>query len=139
MPGCPFGYCLGGRVGGFGGTDENAAPVEENGAGRCECDLACGGYAVSLPHKVRGDAVRPIFESMVELSDHGNLLNRFLALPLPRMFMCGEQNRSLSYLPRLADEGVELAGISHSAHFPMYSNPVQMCCRITDFVLRTGE
>jgi pimeloyl-ACP methyl ester carboxylesterase len=96
-------------------------------------------YAASLPHKVRADAVRPIFESMVELSDHGNLLNRFLALPLPRMVMYGEQNRSLSYLPQLAHEGVELAEISHSGHFPMYSNPVQMWSRITDFILRTGE
>ena len=42
-------------------------------------------------------------------------------------------------LPRLADEGVELAEISHSGHFPMYSNPVQMRCRITDFVLGTGQ
>jgi pimeloyl-ACP methyl ester carboxylesterase len=96
-------------------------------------------YAAALPHKVRADAVRSIFESMVELSDHGNLLNRFLALPLPRMVMYGEQNRSLSYLPRLDEEGVELAEISHSAHFPMYSSPVQMWCRITDFILRTAQ
>jgi pimeloyl-ACP methyl ester carboxylesterase len=102
-------------------------------------DYASTLYAVSLPHKVRADAVKPIFESMVELSDHGNLLTRFLALPLPRMVMYGEQNRSLSYLPRLAEEGVELAEISHSGHFPMYSNPVQMWCRITDFVLRTAQ
>jgi pimeloyl-ACP methyl ester carboxylesterase len=34
---------------------------------------------------------------------------------------------------------VELAEISHSGHFPMYSNPVQMWSRITDFILRTGE
>ena len=96
-------------------------------------------YAASLPYKVRAEAVRPIFESMVELSDHGNLLNRFLALPMPRMVMYGEQNRSLSYLPRLADEGVQLAEISSSGHFPMYSNPVEMWCRITDFILGTGQ
>jgi pimeloyl-ACP methyl ester carboxylesterase len=96
-------------------------------------------YAASLPYKVRAEAVRPIFESMVELSDHGNLLNRLLALPLPRMVMYGEQNRSLSYLPRLADEGVELAEISRSGHFPMYSNPVEMWCRITNFILGAGQ
>ena len=96
-------------------------------------------FAASLQFKVRAEAVRPIFESMVELSDHGKLLTRFLALPLPRMVMYGEQNRSLSYLPRLADEGVELAEISHSGHFPMYSNPVEMWCRITDFILGTGQ
>jgi pimeloyl-ACP methyl ester carboxylesterase len=96
-------------------------------------------YAASLSHKIRAAAVRPIFESMVELSDHGNLLNRFLALPLLRIVMYGEQNRSLSYLPRLDAEGVELAEISHCGHFPMYSSPVQMWWRITDFILRTAQ
>lgn len=33
---------------------------------------------------------------MVNLSDNANLMEKFLALPLPRMFMYGEQNRSLS-------------------------------------------
>ncbi|MGW4567734.1 alpha/beta fold hydrolase [Streptomyces sp. NPDC004561] len=40
-------------------------------------------YASSLPHKVRAGAVRAIFESMVDLSDHGRLLDRFLAPPAP--------------------------------------------------------
>jgi hypothetical protein len=41
---------------------------------------------------------------MVDLSDHGNLPERFLALPLPKIFMYGQQNGSLSYLRRLADD-----------------------------------
>ncbi|TPQ23395.1 alpha/beta fold hydrolase [Streptomyces sporangiiformans] len=93
-------------------------------------------YAASLPHKVRAGAVRAIFESMVALSDHGKLLDRFLGLPLPRMFMYGEQNNSLSYLPTLAEDGVELAEISHCAHFPMYSNPPQMWARIVGLISR---
>jgi hypothetical protein len=48
-------------------------------------------------------------------------------------------NSPLSYLPRLADEGVELAEITRSAHFPMYSNPTEMCSRITDFVLQADS
>jgi hypothetical protein len=36
-------------------------------------------FAASLPHKVRADAVKPIFESMVDLSDNGGLLERFLS------------------------------------------------------------
>lgn len=93
-------------------------------------------YAASLPHKVRAGAVRAIFESMVELSDHGKLLDRFLALSAPRMFMYGEQNNTLSYLPVLAAEGVELAEIEHCAHFPMYSNAPRMWDRISEFVTR---
>ena len=35
--------------------------------------------------------------------------------------MYGEQNAGLSYLTRLASNGVELAEIPDSGHFPMYS------------------
>ena len=85
---------------------------------------ASGLYSQSVRHKVRARAVRSIFESMVELSDQGDLIARFLALPFPKMFLYGAQNGDLSYLP-------ELAEIPHSAHFPMYSNPPEMWQRIT--------
>ncbi|CAM5380238.1 hypothetical protein SHIRM173S_09238 [Streptomyces hirsutus] len=49
----------------------------------------------------------------------------------------GEQNNTLSYLPALAEGGVELAEIEHCAHFPMYSNPPQMWARIADLVSRS--
>ncbi|MFI1356487.1 alpha/beta fold hydrolase [Streptomyces sp. NPDC020898] len=98
--------------------------------------LAGALYASSLRHKVRPGAVRGIFESMVELSDHGDLMKKFLSLPFPRMFMYGEQNSSLSYLGELAEGGVELAEIPHSGHWPMYANPVAMWDRIADFHLR---
>jgi pimeloyl-ACP methyl ester carboxylesterase len=93
-------------------------------------------YAAGLPAKVRAEVVRPIFSSMVELSDSGGLMERFLALPFPRMFMYGAQNSALSYLGELTESGVELAEIPHSEHFPMYSNPPEMWSRITDFVGR---
>lgn len=96
-------------------------------------------YASGVAHKVRAEAVRPIFESMVELSDHGELLQRFLRLPIPRLVMYGEQNRALSYLPTLADHGLELAEIPQSGHWPMYSNPPHMWKRITEFVARADS
>ncbi|KAH6703135.1 putative hydrolase [Leptodontidium sp. MPI-SDFR-AT-0119] len=94
-------------------------------------------YASGLPSKVRVGAIRGIFESMVRLSDEGDLLSKFLSLPFPRMFMHGEQNASLTYLKRLGAEGVELAEIPHSGHFPMYSNPVEMWRRIDQFWKRS--
>jgi pimeloyl-ACP methyl ester carboxylesterase len=94
-------------------------------------------YAANLRHKVRPSAVRGIFESMVHLSDDGDLMSKFLALPFPRMFMYGEQNSSLSYLPTLASRGVELAEIPSSGHFPMYSNPIAMWRRIAGFLSQT--
>jgi pimeloyl-ACP methyl ester carboxylesterase len=56
-------------------------------------------YAASLRHKVRPGAVRGIFESMVDLSDTGDLMTKFLSLSCPRMFMYGEQNASLPTCP----------------------------------------
>lgn len=90
-------------------------------------------YAASLRHKVRAGAVRGIFQSMVELSDNGALMDTFLALPFPRMFMYGEQNASLSYLQDIAAKGVRLSQISGCGHFPMYSNPLMMWREIADF------
>jgi len=66
-------------------------------------------FAVNLRHKVRPGAVRGIFQSMVDLSDHDDLVPKFLTLPCPRLFMYGEENSTLSYLAKLAAGGVELA------------------------------
>lgn len=96
-------------------------------------------YAASLRHKVRVGAVRGIFESMVELSDHGDLMRKFLSLRCLRMFMYGEQNAVLSYLGKLRAHGVELAEIPHSGHFPMYANPVAMWKQIAEFLKRASE
>lgn len=80
-------------------------------------------YGVSLRYKVRAGAVGGIFRSMAQLSDSGNLMESFINLPFPKMFVYGEQNRTLSYLSKLEENGVTLAEIPHSAHFPMYANP----------------
>src|SRR5471032_1012022 len=90
-------------------------------------------YSASLRHKVRAGAVRGIFASMVELSDHADLMGKFLGLPCPRLFMYGEQNASLSYLSHIQAEGVRLAPIAQCGHFPMYSNPIAMWQQIADF------
>jgi pimeloyl-ACP methyl ester carboxylesterase len=95
-------------------------------------------YATSLRLKSRPQSVRPIFSSMVELSDEGNLLQKFLALPCPRIFMYGEQYDSLSYLPKLAAAGINMARIPDSGHFPMYSNPPAMWQHI-ETVIELGE
>jgi pimeloyl-ACP methyl ester carboxylesterase len=90
-------------------------------------------YSASLRHKVRAGAVRGIFQSMVELSDNGELMNKFLNLPCPKMFMYGEQNAYLSYLNHIQANDVQLAEISNCGHFPMYSNPVLMWEQIDKF------
>lgn len=90
-------------------------------------------YSASLRHKVRAAAVPGIFRSMVDLSDNGDLMEKFLGLPCPKMFMFGEQNASLSYLSHIQSQGVRLSAIPHCGHFPMYSNPSLMWREIGEF------
>jgi len=96
-------------------------------------------FASTLRVRVRPEAIRPIFESMVHLSDEADLLGIFLALPFPKMFMFGWEMRGLSYLERLEKGGVELAQIEESGHFPMYSNPLEMYRRISIFLDMIGR
>ncbi|MEM8547271.1 MAG: alpha/beta hydrolase [Pseudomonadota bacterium] len=93
-------------------------------------------YAASLPLKVQETSVRPIFESMVALSDHTPLMEIMAALELPRVFVYGAQNRTLSYLPELPEIGVETVEIPFSGHFPMYSNPPVLWQAMADFIDR---
>jgi pimeloyl-ACP methyl ester carboxylesterase len=62
------------------------------------------------------------FETVAE-SDSGKLLDEFLALDLPRLFLHGDANRGLSYLPRLRRGGVRVQEIPSSAHFFFHDNP----------------
>lgn len=96
-------------------------------------------YASTLQARVQVEAVQPIFESMVQLSDEVDLVGILLGLPFPRMFMFGWEMRGLSYLSRLKKGGVELAQIEESGHFPMYSNPVEMYRRISIFLDMIGR
>ncbi|KAJ4253451.1 hypothetical protein NW762_010609 [Fusarium torreyae] len=95
-----------------------------------------GLYAASFRAKVQAAVIRPTFESMVDCTDNGDLLDAFEGFKFPRMYMFGEQYSCLSYLPRLLKAGVELAEIPHSGHFVMYSNPVAMWERISQFLGR---
>ena len=91
-------------------------------------------YAASLQFKVRAEAVKGIFESMVKLSDHEDLMGMFVGLPCAKMFMYGEENRHLSYLKSLPTSGVKVVEIDESGHWPMYSNPVRMWKEIAEFL-----
>lgn len=95
-----------------------------------------GLYAACFRAKVQAAAVHPTFTSMVHFTDHGELLEKFKGFPFPRMYMYGEQFRTLSYLEELVGAGVEVAEIPHAGHFVMYSNPVAMWERISQFLKR---
>lgn len=96
-------------------------------------EWSCPLYAAALPQKVRPEVVGSIFRSMVKISDNEPLMDIFTGFPFPKMFVYGEQNKTLSYLSQLPELGVEVAEIPFSAHFPMYSNPQALWSRLADF------
>ena len=73
------------------------------------------------------------FETVAE-SDSGRLLEEFLALPIPRLFLYGEANRGLTYLPKLRASDVRVQEIAASAHFLFYDNPVDTFGAVGEFV-----
>lgn len=91
-------------------------------------------YATGLPAKVRTGAIAPIFRSMVDLSDNAALLESFLGLAIPKMFVCGVANRALSYIPALKARGICVVEIPGSGHFPMYANPPALWSSLASFI-----
>ena len=76
------------------------------------------------------------FETVAE-SDSGRLIEEFLALLIPRLFLYGDANKTLSYLPRLRASSVQVREVSSSAHFLFYDNPVDTFQAIGEFVHAT--
>ena len=74
----------------------------------------------------------------VEYSATGNLLKQFIALNIPKIFIYGQENNSLSYIPELIKKGVNVKEISNSNHFIFYDNPKELYEVIGDFVNELG-
>jgi len=69
-----------------------------------------------------------------EYSATGDLLRQFIALPIPRLFIYGSENHSLSYIPELTESSIKVKEISNSNHFVFYDNPKELYDAIGDFV-----
>jgi len=69
----------------------------------------------------------------VEYSDHGNLLERFLTLPIPRCFLYGSENRHLSYLQRLRESECSVIEIPNAGHFLFYDEPNRYAAALASF------
>jgi pimeloyl-ACP methyl ester carboxylesterase len=74
----------------------------------------------------------------VEYSATGDLLKQFIALNIPKVFIYGQENNSLSYIPELIKKGVTVKEISNSNHFVFYDNPKELYEVIGDFVNALG-
>ena len=77
------------------------------------------------------------FETVAE-SDSGRLIEEFLNLSIPRLFLYGDANRALSYLSRLRASDVHVREIPSSGHFLFYDNPVETFQAVGTFVDMTN-
>ena len=75
------------------------------------------------------------FQTVSE-SDSGMLLDEFLDIPIPRLFLYGDANRHLSYLSRLRHSDIEMHEIPDSGHFLFYDNPIATYEEIGSFIAR---
>jgi pimeloyl-ACP methyl ester carboxylesterase len=69
----------------------------------------------------------------VEYSDRGNLLERFLNLPVPRCFLYGAANRQLSYLQRLVRSECAVIETPNADHFLFYDQPKAYVAALASF------
>lgn len=70
----------------------------------------------------------------VQYSASGELLTQYLAMRIPRLFIYGDENTSLSYIPVLVEKGMKTEMISGSNHFIFYDNPKELYEKIAAFV-----
>ena len=74
----------------------------------------------------RGECARAVYDyspSLVDYSDNGDLLRRFVNIAIPRLFIYGSDNRGRPCVHRLVEKGVDVAEIQGSGHFPFHDNP----------------
>jgi pimeloyl-ACP methyl ester carboxylesterase len=69
----------------------------------------------------------------VEYSDQGNLLERFLSLPVPKCFLYGSENRHLAYLQRLRESKCTVIEVPDANHFLFYDEPNHYAAALASF------
>ena len=95
------------------------------------------GFAAHLATLNRFSSPRAYFDytfQTVEYSDEGNLLERFLALNMPTLFVYGSENEHLSYLPVLRESKCTLARIASANHFSFHDDPEAFSQAMASFV-----
>jgi pimeloyl-ACP methyl ester carboxylesterase len=93
-------------------------------------------FAETFGSNVEPRAFFDYCRSIVAYSDNRHLLDIFAELECPTLFIHGEENSSLSYIPQLQQEGVRVASIAASSHFPVLTNPSALFRAIAGFVER---
>ena len=72
--------------------------------------------------------------SVTEYSANGGLIEKFVQIPIPKIFIYGEKNNHLPYLSSLSKK-IHTAEIAHSGHWPMHDNPESFYKTLADFIV----
>ncbi len=96
-------------------------------------------YMNTIRQNISVDVVLPYLSSIYRLSNEPGLLKRFINLPAEKMFVHGEENARLSYIPRLKKTGVRVLSVPYAEHFPMTSNPVFLFDHMSRFLREAEE
>jgi pimeloyl-ACP methyl ester carboxylesterase len=70
----------------------------------------------------------------VEHSATGDLFKQFISMRIPKIFIYGAENNTLSYIPELLSSGVTVKEISNSNHFVFYDNPKELYDVMANFI-----
>ena len=73
-------------------------------------------------------------QSLVEMSESGKLLDKFLSLSCPKTYIFGDENRNHPTV--LATKSVPQVEVSRSGHFPMIDNPIEFYSALSVFISR---
>lgn len=91
-------------------------------------------YVKTLEGYSSPKAISDYSPSLVSYADDGNLIQQFTQLRIPKIFIHGSENKSLSYIPQLEKKGCDVVEIPKSSHFPFYDNPRHYYRAISDFL-----
>ncbi len=72
--------------------------------------------------------------SIVDYSDGSPLLEQFIGLPMPKLYVHGSANSHLPHLGRLAEVGAPVVSVPDSDHFPALTNPSYYYGAISNFI-----
>ena len=79
-------------------------------------------YAQALEN-VSEHAFYDYSRSLVEHSADAHLIQQFIGLSIPKLFIYGSENDKIPHIPMLKRNGCKVIEIPESNHFPFYDNP----------------
>jgi pimeloyl-ACP methyl ester carboxylesterase len=91
-------------------------------------------FAENFRQNIADRAYFDYCRSIVDYSEGYPLFDQFVGLPIPKLFIHGQLNSHLSYLPRLVAAGIPVVSVPDSDHFPAATNPTFYYHAISGFI-----